>query len=154
MSKSRMTPKANLIRKYLLQGKKPTEVAKLTKSTLSYTYLIKSRLDKQPKEQPKPQPKLQPVKVYEAKSILELDEVNSPPHYKVGGVETINFIEAKCLDYHLGNVVKYVTRAGLKPGNDYLKDLRKAQWYLERAIKVKEEQRELIKMLETSTGRK
>jgi hypothetical protein len=60
------------------------------------------------------------------------DPVNHPPHYKTGGIETIDFIEAKELGYHLGNVIKYVSRAKHK-GNE-LEDLKKAQWYLERAI--------------------
>lgn len=60
------------------------------------------------------------------------DMVNHPAHYKAGGVETIDFIEAKELGYHLGNVVKYVSRADHK-GNK-LEDLKKAQWYLARAI--------------------
>jgi hypothetical protein len=60
------------------------------------------------------------------------DAVNHPTHYKVGGIETIDFIEAKKLGYNLGNVVKYLTRADHK-GNR-LQDLRKAQWYLEREI--------------------
>jgi hypothetical protein len=60
------------------------------------------------------------------------DAVNHPTHYKVGGIETIDFIEAKKLGYNLGNVVKYLTRADHK-GNK-LQDLRKAQWYLEREI--------------------
>ena len=60
------------------------------------------------------------------------DPVNHPAHYKVGGIETIDFIEAKKLNYRLGNVVKYLTRADHK-GNK-LEDLKKAQWYLEREI--------------------
>ena len=60
------------------------------------------------------------------------DPVNHPEHYKVGGIETIDFIEAKGLSYHLGNVVKYITRADHK-GNR-LQDLEKAQWYLSREI--------------------
>jgi len=60
------------------------------------------------------------------------DNVNHPEHYKTGGIETIDFIEAKNLGYHLGNVIKYVTRADHK-GNR-LEDLKKAQWYLNRAI--------------------
>ncbi len=60
------------------------------------------------------------------------DPINHPAHYKVGGIETIDFIEAKKLGYNLGNVVKYITRADHK-GNK-LQDLRKAQWYLEREI--------------------
>jgi hypothetical protein len=60
------------------------------------------------------------------------DPVDHPEHYKVGGIETIDFIEAKKLNYNIGNVVKYLTRADHK-GNK-LEDLRKAQWYLTREI--------------------
>jgi hypothetical protein len=60
------------------------------------------------------------------------DMVNHPPHYKTGGIETIDFIEAKGLNYRLGNVVKYITRADHK--GDRLENLKKAQWYLEREI--------------------
>jgi hypothetical protein len=60
------------------------------------------------------------------------DMVNNPPHYTTGGVETIDFIEAKKLDYNLGNVVKYITRADHK--GDKHEDLCKARWYLNRAI--------------------
>jgi len=60
------------------------------------------------------------------------DLVNQPPHYTAGGIETINFIEAKKLNYNLGNVVKYLTRADHKGSK--LEDLRKAQWYLTREI--------------------
>jgi hypothetical protein len=60
------------------------------------------------------------------------DVVNSPSHYKVGGIETIDFIEAKQLDYHLGNVVKYISRADHK--DEKLENLKKAQWYLNRAV--------------------
>jgi hypothetical protein len=60
------------------------------------------------------------------------DPVNHPAHYKVGGIETIDFIEAKSLGYHLGNAVKYITRADHK-GNR-LQDLQKAKWYIDRAI--------------------
>lgn len=60
------------------------------------------------------------------------DLVNQPPHYTTGGIETIDFIRAKQLDYCLGNVVKYITRAPHK-GNE-VQDLKKARWYLDRAI--------------------
>lgn len=70
------------------------------------------------------------IELFEPKS----DPINNPAHYKIGGIETIDFIEAKSLDYNLGNVVKYITRADHK-GNK-LEDLRKAQWYLTRAIET------------------
>jgi len=61
-----------------------------------------------------------------------VDFVNHPPHYTTGGIETIDFIEAKKLGYNLGNVVKYITRADHKGSR--IEDLRKAKWYLEREI--------------------
>lgn len=60
------------------------------------------------------------------------DLINHPPHYTTGGVETIDFIEAKKLGYNLGNVIKYITRADHKGSR--IEDLRKAKWYLEREI--------------------
>jgi len=63
---------------------------------------------------------------------MNKDNVNSPDHYKVGGIETIDFIEAKRLNYNLGNVVKYITRADHKANR--LEDLQKARWYLVREI--------------------
>lgn len=62
------------------------------------------------------------------------DPVNHPPHYKTGGIETIDFIEAKDLNYRMGNAVKYVSRAGKKEGSDPIEDLEKAVWYLQREI--------------------
>jgi hypothetical protein len=62
----------------------------------------------------------------------KVDPVNHPAHYKYGGIETIDFIEAKELGYNLGNVVKYITRADHK-GNRK-QDLEKALWYLTREI--------------------
>ena len=59
-------------------------------------------------------------------------KINNPSHYTVGGIETIDFIEAKNLGYHLGNVIKYISRADHKDGK--LDNLKKAQWYLNRAI--------------------
>jgi hypothetical protein len=60
------------------------------------------------------------------------DNVNSPTHYTTGGIETIDYIEAKSLNYNLGNVVKYVSRSDYK--GKKLEDLKKARWYLCREI--------------------
>jgi hypothetical protein len=68
------------------------------------------------------------IEMFEPKA----DPVNNPAHYTVGGIETIDFIEAKQLGYNLGNVVKYITRADHK--DNKMEDLRKAQWYLAREI--------------------
>ena len=69
----------------------------------------------------------------DAQSVAKQTEaVNHPPHYTAGGIETIDFIEAKNLNFRLANVVKYVSRASHK--GKQLEDLRKAQWYLSREI--------------------
>lgn len=62
------------------------------------------------------------------------DAVNSPSHYTQGKIETIDFIEDKGLNYHRGNAVKYITRAGLKDPSKEVEDLQKAVWYLQREI--------------------
>ena len=62
------------------------------------------------------------------------DVVNHPDHYTDGGIETIDFIEAKKLPYHLGNAVKYISRAGKKDTEKTVEDLQKAVWYINRYI--------------------
>lgn len=64
------------------------------------------------------------------------DMVNHPDHYTVGGIETIDFIQAKLSPeafkgYLTGNILKYITRFQHKNG---LEDLKKAQWYLNKLI--------------------
>lgn len=66
---------------------------------------------------------------------VDMDIINSPSHYADTKIEVIDYIEDKKLGYHLGNVVKYVSRAGKKGKNKMLEDLYKAKWYLERKIK-------------------
>jgi hypothetical protein len=62
--------------------------------------------------------------------------VNNPEHY--GGAtniyEAIKVIEDWDLDFHLGNTVKYISRAGKKNPEKELEDLKKAAWYLQRKI--------------------
>lgn len=58
--------------------------------------------------------------------------VDHPDHYNSTKFEVIDIIEAFDLDFHLGNVTKYVLRAGHK--DDIVQDLKKARWYLDRKI--------------------
>lgn len=67
----------------------------------------------------------------------QCDDINHPSHYTQGDIEVIDYIEDKKLGYRLGNVVKYVSRAGHK--DDAIKDLKKARWYLNREIAKREE---------------
>ena len=77
------------------------------------------------------------VKNIENKKIT--DNVINPPYYKRGGIESIEIEEAWELGYKLGNVLKYILRAGKK--GDRLKDLKKAQWHLDREIQQEETRR-------------
>ena len=62
------------------------------------------------------------------------DPVNHPSHYTAGKIEVIDFLEDQKFPYHLGNAVKYISRAGKKDPNKTIEDLEKAVWYLNRYI--------------------
>lgn len=84
---------------------------------------------KEEKEQPS-ELVFEPVEVIKPK--VPSDPVNHPSHYTRGKIEVIEFIEDQRLSYHLGNVLKYICRAGFK--NNEVEDLKKAAWYLNRYI--------------------
>ena len=63
------------------------------------------------------------------------DVVNHPSHYTDGKIEVIEFIEDKNLNYHRGNAIKYICRAGKKDPQKEIEDLQKAIWYINREIK-------------------
>jgi len=67
------------------------------------------------------------------------DVVSHPAHY--GGesnpYEAIKIIEAHKLGFCLGNAIKYILRAGKKPGSSSADDLRKAEWYVNREQREK-----------------
>ena len=148
------------IRKMLAQGKPAAEIAKKADCTKSLVYYVQRKMEREEatKKEPVdiyttdpvntplaysagmrgkyavPEPVQEVVQVSpddSANHPAHYDPVNHPPHYKEGGIEVIDFIEAKQLGYHLGNVVKYISRAYHKGG---MEDLLKAQWYLNRAI--------------------
>jgi len=64
-----------------------------------------------------------------------MDKAN-PDHYQLGKIQVWDFIVDQDLDFLLGNVVKYVCRAGTKPGESRLDDLRKAHAYITKAIET------------------
>lgn len=66
------------------------------------------------------------------------DFVNSPPHYRQGGIECIDAIRAALTEeefrgYCKGNAMKYLWRMGLK--GDKVQDSEKARWYINRLLK-------------------
>ena len=64
------------------------------------------------------------------------DSVNHPSHYTDGSIEVIDYIEDKQFGYHLGNAIKYISRAGKKDPEKTVEDLEKAIWYIQRYIKM------------------
>lgn len=75
---------------------------------------------------------------FSAGGTTRMDQVNSPPHYNRGekcpncghGIECIDVTEHR--DFLVGNAIKYLWRSGAK--DDFVKDLRKAAWYINRKI--------------------
>lgn len=65
--------------------------------------------------------------IADCKHVLERPKVK---HYQQGGIEPIDYINSNNLNFNLGNVVKYITRAGKKDGEDLIKDISKAMDYL------------------------
>jgi hypothetical protein len=153
MATAKKVNKSAQVRAYQAKNPKASaiQVAKACGTTPAYVHAIrasdKNKAVKTPKKEDWKAKLLATTrKLDEADQVYELtkgrdrvemiepkaDNVNHPAHYKVGGIETIDFIEAKGLNYHLGNVVKYIARADSK-GNRK-EDLLKAQWYLNREI--------------------
>ena len=60
---------------------------------------------------------------------------HSPTHYTRGVIEVWDFIRDQQLNYHLGNAIKYICRAGYKSSESKEEDLKKAIHYLENELK-------------------
>jgi hypothetical protein len=78
---------------------------------------------------------------YMARKINETQEdmVNNPSHYNKSGIECIDAIQAMTDEgfehYLQGNIMKYLWRYRYKNG---VEDLKKAEWYLHKLIKIRE----------------
>ncbi len=121
------------IRRYLAKGKSADYIAKTLGVSKNYVWTViwKEREKSQEVEAVKPEAKQMTIEEWAGETNPDL--VNHPPHYKAGGIEVIDFIEAKDLNFRLGNAVKYISRAG-KKASDPVQDLEKALWYLKREI--------------------
>ena len=83
---------------------------------------------------------------------LKMEDSINPEHYKKGGIETIEYQQAKMskeefYGYLKGNALKYISREGLKSEKliDKIDDCQKAIWYLEQMVQVHQK---LLKVLE------
>lgn len=112
---------------------------------ISYTYWIPKTLERRWKYIPSDKicpSRFQKFLQEETSSALSKDSVNSPSHYTQGGIEVIDYLEAKLnLDgycgFMQGNVIKYLSRAAHKNG---LEDIKKAQWYLNKLVSTLEKE--------------
>lgn len=128
--------KSQKIRVLLAEGVSVADIAKKVKCTEQLVYSVRSQWRKGAKK------RFSIVLTKRENEIVKYDEnapdvVDHPPHYTVGGIETIDFIEAKKLGYHLGNVVKYISRVDQK--DDPVENLKKARWYLDREISKRQD---------------
>jgi hypothetical protein len=124
----------------------PSEVAKKFKTTYQIAYMCKREMEKRVSDlayeigKGRKEQRMKILAMTSSNTPLPSitmveppnDPVNHPAHYKVGGIETIDFIEAKKLNYNMGNAVKYISRADHK-GNKK-QDLEKAKWYIDREL--------------------
>ncbi len=81
-----------------------------------------------------------------------MKDIYNPDYYRTGKIEVADYIEDKGFNFFLGNVVKYVSRAGKKEGNATIQDLKKAKWYLDREISRQEQLLETPKKLTAING--
>lgn len=71
------------------------------------------------------------------------ERINHPPHYQtVPGIECIEVV--RHFNFNLGNVIKYVWRAGSKEGVSDTEDLKKAIWYLQDEVTRREVRQEPV----------
>ena len=59
-----------------------------------------------------------------------MSHISVPDHYRKGAIQPVEAISDWGLGFALGNVVKYVSRAGKKESATRQEDLQKALWYL------------------------
>ena len=71
--------------------------------------------------------------------MAETTSDHGPEYYRLGSIQVWDFIRDKELNFHLGNVIKYVCRAGHK--DDDIEDLSKAIHYLSNEIEFRTSQR-------------
>ena len=142
MAKKYKANKSEAIRKLHDLGHDQKEIHTMTNYSKPLINIVVRNLEKKREQYNKKEKKSKIVKAMEEmEQVLSVigkksDLVNNPPHYKTGGIDFLDYAEAKGLteNAYLFNVVKYVSRAGKKVGADPVQDLEKAEFYLKREI--------------------
>jgi hypothetical protein len=138
MSRTKQVKKVAELVTLLRTNPKTTAADVMAKYSCSknYAYILlqKARANSRPKARMKRSSDFidSVPRVGETLAMLPPDMVNSPPHYKIGGIEAIDYIQAKLTPeefrgYLKGNVLKYTSRAGYK--DEAGKDVDKMVWY-------------------------
>ena len=70
----------------------------------------------------------------ELQANAQSDVIKNPPHYERWDIEPITFIMKNDMPFWMGNVIKYVARAGAKENTDDVTDLEKAKRYIDMRI--------------------
>tara|TARA_X000001382_G_scaffold102282_2_gene77027 strand:- start:53 stop:340 length:288 start_codon:yes stop_codon:yes gene_type:complete len=73
-------------------------------------------------------------RVHEEQAYQQSDVIKNPPHYERWNIEPITFIMKNEMSFWMGNVIKYVARAGAKQNTDEITDLKKAKRYIDMRI--------------------
>ena len=71
--------------------------------------------------------------------MAETTNESGPKYYRRGSIQVWDFVRDQELNFHLGNVIKYVCRAGHK--YDDIDDLEKAIHYLKNEVEFRTSQR-------------
>jgi hypothetical protein len=81
-----------------------------------------------------------------------VSDKTNPDYYKAGASDALAFVMAAQLDYPSGCIIKYLCRAGKKPGESRLDDLLKAKVYLDRMIEAEKEAEHIRLNVELATA--
>ena len=115
--------------------RKTVRIPNLTTRQLMEEYLAKKALSQTEQEVSATMPAMEEQAWTEPTKEAPSDPIN-PSHYKAGGLEVIQIIEAFQLDYHRASALKYLLRAGRK--GDEVEDMKKCAWFVDRRIQVLE----------------
>jgi len=71
---------------------------------------------------------------YMRQAMAQSDVITNPKHYERYAIEPVSFIMNNELPFWMGNVIKYIMRAGYKSNTSEVVDLEKAKRYIDMRI--------------------
>jgi len=70
----------------------------------------------------------------ENQAMIQSDVIKNPSHYERYAIEPVSFVMNNELPFWMGNVIKYIMRAGYKSQTNEVEDLNKAKRYIDMRI--------------------